>query len=89
MAGMEQIETAVGEADALPLEPPAADLLQGLLRRQELVCGRSALDRGEDLARLSDGGAELSDDDARGDIGQARGLFQRRARRDRGRPSRR
>ena len=81
MAGMQQVEAAIGEADAQPVAPPARDMVERQRQRQQLARGqRVAVDPAPRPARwLHHGGADLADDDAGRDIGEPRRVRHRGA----------
>ena len=81
MAGVQQVEAAVGEADAPPLGPPAPHPLQrlGRLHHLGLAVGQPLVaQRAGKLVGVDHRGADLADDDSAGQVGQPRRVLQRR-----------
>ena len=71
VAGMEEIEAAVGEADAPAPAAPALDLLDRRLARKDLAqTAPLGAERGEQLLGPRGSSADLADHDAGGDVGQ-------------------
>jgi hypothetical protein len=83
MTRVKQVETAIGETDALALQPPPANPFESMRQRDQLVPLVMGIARRSNFARLSDRGAELAHDDAGRDIGKTGGLMQAGTRRDR------
>ena len=91
MARVDQVEAAVGEADAQPLPPPYLGPLAQLFRLYDLRLDAQQVampQRLRHLARVRHRRADLADDDAGGDVGELGRISQRgagrQARRQRG-----
>ena len=84
MAGVQDVETAIGEDDLLALGAGILDRGEQLLDGHHAALGAFlALHRAAQLRRADAGGAQLADHDPGGQVGQCHGLWQFLAGRDR------
>ena len=84
MAGVDQVEAAIGEADPQSLRPPRRRALRGLVARRDLAVGRHQvrqMQHAEQFLAADRRGARLAHGNAGGDVGEHRRLRQRGARR--------
>ena len=86
MTAVQDVEAAVGEADAQALGAPAGDLLGHPLDRRHLALGGVGVRRERGLDEFvgrDGGGPGLADRHARGELGEGDGVFDRGVGRDR------
>src|SRR6266852_1043421 len=78
MAGMQQIEAAVGKTDFEPMAAPSSDQIEGMRARHDLVGGMQipAIEGGYQLACINDSRSDFADDNAGGGIRETRRIGQ-------------